>query len=42
MYPILVFQVIFRCPCAKAEDCGEQEKVVKHLAAEGRMPMQDW
>ena len=35
-------QVIFRCPCTVPETCSEQYKVVARLAAEGRMPMQDW
>ncbi len=35
-------QVVFRCPCTKPEECGEQEKEVHRLAQEGKMPMQAW
>lgn len=35
-------QVVFRCPCADAAACGEEEEAVKKLLAKGEMPMQQW
>lgn len=35
---LLCMQVMHRCHCSKPEVCGELEKLVTQLAAEGKMP----